>query len=175
MQIVGERQLPLPREVVWGALNDTEVLKASVPGCESITELGDGKYEVTMQAAIGPIKAKFKGTMQITDAKPPKGYSLIFEGAGGAAGFARGGAQVELVEIDHNSTLLQYRSEATVGGKLAQIGARLVDSAARMMSDRFFDAFVKELQGPEPVSVEEGETENVSRLKGVWQRLKGAK
>ncbi|WP_281279050.1 CoxG family protein [Pigmentiphaga humi] len=178
--MVGERQLPVPREVVWAALNDVDVLKACVPGCESINEVGERKYEVVMQAAIGPIKARFKGTMQISDAVAPKGYSLAFEGAGGAAGFARGGAHVDLAEIDTNNTLLQYRSEATVGGKLAQIGARLVDSAARVMADRFFDAFVKALQdagaseeGVDSSNDDRSTKAQVSGFRGMLRRLKG--
>lgn len=176
--MVGERQLAVSRDIVWAALNDVDVLRACVPGCESINDIGGGKYEVLMQAAIGPIKARFKGTMQIADVVAPESYSLTFEGAGGAAGFARGAAHVDLVEIDQVSTLLQYRSDATVGGKLAQIGARLVDSAARVMADRFFDAFVKalhDLDSPDEAANLPDESgpsmTQVSRLRGMLRRL----
>ncbi len=179
MQLVGERNLPLPREIVWAALNDMEVLKACVPGCESITEMGEGKYEVSMLTAIGPIKARFKGTIQITEPIAPQGYSMLFEGSGGAAGFARGESRVSLTEINDENTLLAYSTEAKIGGKLAQIGARLVDSAARVMADRFFDAFVKTLVPEdgavaEPVWSEGGEDKRANGIKGVWSRLRGA-
>lgn len=128
-----------------------------------------------MHTAIGPIKARFKGTIQITDPVAPQGYSMLFEGSGGAAGFARGASHVNLAELEDGNTLLTYTTEAKIGGKLAQIGARLIDSAARVMADRFFDAFVKAL-APEEEAVTEGEVEEnrANGIKGVWNRLRGA-
>lgn len=181
MQMIGEKTLPLSRQVVWDALNDTEVLRICIPGCESITSVGDGKYEVAMQAAIGPIKARFKGFMQVGNVSAPQDYSLTFEGAGGAAGFARGDAHVRLDAIDADQTLLQYRSDATVGGKLAQVGSRLVDAAARMMADRFFGAFVKHLSDraandalPVEAADEVKNPEPAPGKRGIFARLKNA-
>jgi len=144
--MTGEQQLPLPREAVWTALNDVDMLKICIPGCESIRETSENKYEILMHAAIGPIKARFKGEMSKFNIDAPESYSMSFSGTGGAAGFARGEAHVKLAETDSDKTTLEYRCDAKIGGKLAQIGARLVDSAASMMATRFFEAFTKELR-----------------------------
>ncbi len=141
MDLTGERLLNVSRVQVWDALNDPEVLKACVPGCESITATGDNGFDIVMNAAVGPVKARFKGAMTITDADAPNGYALAFEGSGGAAGFARGSAQVRLSEPAPGQTLLTYTSSAKVGGKLAQIGSRLVEAASGAMADKFFAAF----------------------------------
>lgn len=149
MQIVGEKSLPLSRENVWMALIDPEVLRVCIPGCETITGVGDDRYEVVMQAAVGPVKARFKGFMKIMEPVAPVGYVLGFEGSGGVAGFASGQARVSLEEVDANVTLLRYSSDANVGGKLAQVGSRLISSAANMVAERFFVALVTHLTSSE--------------------------
>jgi carbon monoxide dehydrogenase subunit G len=140
MELTGEQSIPLPQQRVWDALNDPEVLKACIPGCESIERVSDTEYKVAMTAAIGPVKAKFSGKLRLSDLNPPHSYSLAFEGSGGAAGFGKGTAHVILVP-DGESTRLTYRANATVGGKLAQIGSRLIDGVAGKMSEDFFAKF----------------------------------
>jgi len=134
---------------VWEALNDPEVLKACIPGCDSIEKLSDTEYKVAMTAAVGPVKAKFSGKLQLSDLNPPSSYSLAFEGSGGAAGFGKGGAQVSLAP-EAGGTKLSYTAKATVGGKLAQVGSRLVDAAARKMADDFFSRFDATVAPPAP-------------------------
>ncbi len=140
MEMKGEQLIPAPQKLVWAALNDPAMLKACVPGCESITLLTDNVYEVLMVARVGPVAAKFKGKLSLSFVNPPDSYSLSFEGQGGAAGFAKGGAQVSLA-AEGNQTKLSYDVKANVGGKLAQIGSRLVDAAARKVADDFFKSF----------------------------------
>src|SRR5436189_4593131 len=129
MEMTGEQLVPAPQKVVWDALNDPQMLKACVPGCESIELIGDNQYQVLMVARVGPVSAKFKGKLTLSDIQPPNSYALAFEGQGGAAGFAKGGAQVRL-SPQGEATRLAYDVKANVGGKLAQIGSRLVDAAA---------------------------------------------
>jgi len=136
----GEQLVPASQQATWAALNDPEVLKACVPGCESITPAGENVYEVLMVARVGPVSAKFKGKLTLSDINPPQSYSSSFEGQGGAAGFAKGGAHVSLF-FEDNQTKLVYEVKANVGGKLAQIGSRLVDAAARKVADDFFKNF----------------------------------
>ncbi len=140
MEMSGEQRIPLAQQRVWEALNDPEILKACIPGCESIDRVSDNEYKVAMTAAVGPVKAKFAGKLLLSDLNPPNSYSLAFEGSGGAAGFGKGSAQVAL-SPDGNGTLLTYKASATVGGKLAQIGSRLIDGVAKKMSDDFFARF----------------------------------
>jgi uncharacterized protein len=140
MEMTGEQLVPAPQRVVWDALNDPAMLKASVPGCESIDPIGENQYQVLMVARVGPVSAKFKGKLTLSDVKPPESYSIAFEGQGGAAGFAKGGAQVRLAS-EGDKTKLSYDVKASVGGKLAQIGSRLVDAAARKVADDFFRNF----------------------------------
>jgi uncharacterized protein len=140
MDMSGEQLVPAPQQAVWNALNDPEILKACVPGCESIEPIADNQYQVLMVARVGPVSAKFKGKLTLSDIKPPDSYSLSFEGQGGAAGFAKGGAQVRLSRKDDH-TVLAYDVKASVGGKLAQIGSRLVDAAAKKVADDFFRNF----------------------------------
>ncbi|HEY4352366.1 MAG TPA: carbon monoxide dehydrogenase subunit G [Paraburkholderia sp.] len=148
MELTGEQILPLPRERVWAALNDPEILKASVPGCESFERIEDNQFQMVMAATVGPIKARFKGKMVLTDLQPPQSYSLTFEGSGGAAGFGKGGAHVDLVSESSGATRLVYRSHAQVGGRLAQVGGRLIDGVARKMAEEFFGRFTAALVGP---------------------------
>ncbi|MBI3043210.1 MAG: carbon monoxide dehydrogenase subunit G [Betaproteobacteria bacterium] len=142
MEMTGEQLIPLPQAATWQALNDPDVLKDCVPGCETITRLADDEFEVVMTAKVGPVSAKFKGKMTVTDADPPRAYTLTFEGQGGVAGFAKGEASIVLTP-EGDGTRLAYTAKATVGGKLAQVGARLIDGVARQLAGKFFDAFNK--------------------------------
>ncbi len=141
MEMSGEQLIPASQADTWAALNDPEILKACVPGCESITLTAENQYQVLMTARIGPVSAKFKGKLALADLDPPNSYSIAFEGQGGVAGFGKGGAQVQLVSEGATSTKLSYQVKANVGGKLAQIGSRLVDAAAKKLSEDFFNAF----------------------------------
>jgi hypothetical protein len=140
MEMTGEQLVPASQQETWNALNDPAVLKQCVPGCEAIDPAGENQYQVLMVARVGPVSAKFKGKLTLSDVKPPESYSIAFEGQGGAAGFAKGGAQVRLAP-QGASTRLSYDVKASVGGKLAQIGSRLVDAAAKKVADDFFKNF----------------------------------
>ena len=142
MEMSGEQHIPLPQQRVWEALNDPEILKACIPGCESIDRVSENEYKVAMTAAIGPVKAKFSGKLLLAEMNPPNSYLLAFEGSGGAAGFGKGSAQVTLAP-ESGGTLLTYKATASVGGKLAQIGSRLIDGVAKKMADDFFIRFNK--------------------------------
>jgi carbon monoxide dehydrogenase subunit G len=138
--MTGEQLIPASQQNTWQALNDPDVLRDCVPGAESITRIGDNEYQVHMTARVGPVSAKFRGRLTLSDIKPPDSYSLAFEGQGGAAGFAKGAAQVKL-SAEGQQTRLSYDVKASVGGKLAQIGSRLVDAAAKKIADDFFRNF----------------------------------
>ncbi|MGH8675874.1 MAG: SRPBCC family protein [Burkholderiales bacterium] len=140
MEMKGEQLVAASQADTWAALNDPEILKACVPGCESIERVTDSEYAVLMTARVGPVAAKFKGKLTLSNLKPPQSYSIAFEGQGGVAGFGKGGAQVQLA-AEGEATRLSYQVKASVGGKLAQIGSRLVDAAARKLADDFFTAF----------------------------------
>jgi carbon monoxide dehydrogenase subunit G len=146
MEMTGEQLIPVPQAEVWRGLNDPEVLKACIAGCESIEKVSDNEYKVSIVAAVGPVKAKFAGKLVLADLNPPNSYSLSFEGSGGAAGFGKGGAQVSL-KTEGAATRLSYSAKASVGGKLAQVGSRLIDGVARKMADDFFAAFNEKLAG----------------------------
>lgn len=146
MDMSNTQSVPAPPEQTWRALNDPEILKACIPGCESIEKISDTEYLLAMTAKVGPVSAKFKGKMQLADLKPPESYRIVFEGQGGAAGFAKGDAKVSLAP-EGSGTRITYAVHAQVGGKLAQIGSRLVDGAARKMAEDFFGAFVRRLGG----------------------------
>jgi uncharacterized protein len=147
MDMTGERRIPAPRETVWQALNDPEVLKASIPGCESLEKLSDTDMKATATVRIGPISARFAGNVHLADIDPPNGYTISGEGQGGVAGFAKGGAKVHL-DDDGVDTLLNYEVHAQVGGKIAQLGARLIDASAKQMADAFFDRFSAHVAPP---------------------------
>jgi hypothetical protein len=146
MEMKGEQLIVASQADTWAALNDPEVLKACIPGCESIERVTDSEYAVQMTARVGPVAAKFKGKLTLSDLKPPQSYSIAFEGQGGVAGFGKGGAQVQLAP-EGDATRLSYQVKASVGGKLAQIGSRLVDAAARKLADDFFTAFNEKVAG----------------------------
>lgn len=142
MDMTGEHTIPAPRETVWDALNDPEVLKQSIPGCEEIVPTSDHGFTATVAAKVGPVKARFNGAVELKDLNPPESYTISGEGKGGAAGFAKGGAKVRLAEVDGGAaTVLTYEVNASVGGKLAQIGARLIDSTAKKYANDFFATF----------------------------------
>ena len=146
MEILGSQTIPATQEQVWDALNNPDVLKKCLPGCESVEQTSPDLFKVKITTAIGPLKAKFSGTLQVTEAKPPESCVLIFEGQGGAVGFGKGSSSVTLKTVP-DGTELSYSAKAHVGGKLAQIGSRLIDSVAKKMSDDFFKAFNQELGG----------------------------
>jgi len=151
--MTGEQRIPASQNDTWEALNDPEFLKACVPGCESITRVNDNEYQVHMTARVGPVSAKFRGRLSLFDIKPPQSYSLAFEGQGGPAGFAKGAAQVKLESVGANKTKLAYDVKANVGGKLAQIGSRLIDAAAKKVADEFFQNFTKRMTSSEDTTV----------------------
>jgi hypothetical protein len=146
MDMSGEYRIGAPRSKVWEALNDPEILKQCIPGCEEIIKLSDTEMTAKVTAKVGPVKARFAGKVTLSDLDPPNGYKISGEGSGGAAGFAKGGAVVGLTD-DGAGTLLTYKVDAHVGGKLAQIGSRLIDATSRKMAEDFFSRFVAILGG----------------------------
>jgi carbon monoxide dehydrogenase subunit G len=147
MDMNGEYQIAAPRQRVWEALNDPEILRQCIPGCEEIVKVSDVEWTAKVTAKVGPVKAKFGGKVTLSDLDPPNGYTITGEGTGGAAGFAKGGAAVKLVD-QGAGTLLTYTVKAQVGGKLAQIGSRLIDGASRKMAEEFFGNFAAKLGAP---------------------------
>lgn len=157
MDMKGEYRIAAPREKVWDALNDPEVLKQCIAGCEELDKTSDIEFSARVHTRIGPVSAKFTGKVELSEIDPPNGYRISGEGQGGVAGFAKGGATVKLTE-DGSETLLEYEANATVGGKLAQIGSRLIDATARKMADEFFGKFA-EAVGEATEATEEVEAE----------------
>jgi uncharacterized protein len=149
MTMNGEYQLPAAQEVVWEKLNDPVVLKACIPGCESLDKTSDTGFQAVATIKIGPVKAKFKGAVTLSDLDPPNGYKISGQGEGGVAGFAKGGATVKLAPKD-GGTLLSYAVEAQIGGKLAQLGQRLVNGAAKKIADDFFSNFANAVNPASP-------------------------
>ena len=140
MDMTGEYRIPAPRQKVWEALNNPDILKQCIPGCETIEKQSDTEMTATVRAKVGPVSARFGGKVTLSDLDPPNGYRISGEGTGGPAGFAKGGATVKLSD-DGDGTRLNYSVEANVGGKLAQIGSRLIDATARKMAEDFFAKF----------------------------------
>ena len=153
MDMTGERRIPAPRQRVWDALNDPAVLKKCIPGCESLEKTADNELKATAAVKIGPISARFNGKVQLTDLNPPTSYRISGEGQGGVAGFAKGGADVRLAD-EGAFTVLTYDVKAQVGGKIAQLGARLIDATSKQMADMFFDRFTAEVAGATPVAAD---------------------
>ena len=147
MELSETHTLPVSQQRAWDALNDTEILRACIPGCESIDPDGENAYAVVLSASVGPVKARFKGRMLLTDIEAPNSYTIVFEGQGGAAGFGKGNTRVTLEPEGDNATKLSYTATAQVGGKLAQIGSRLVDGAARKIAGEFFKRFGAQVGG----------------------------
>ena len=154
MELSNTRTVPLPRAVVWNALNDPAVLKDCLPGCESLEADGEHAWRVVMAARVGPVSARFNGRMSMADIREPESYTLQFDGQGGAAGFARGDARVTLKPLADDQTEMSYVAKAQIGGKLAQIGSRLIDGAAAKLADDFFARFSEHL-APAPVAIVE--------------------
>jgi carbon monoxide dehydrogenase subunit G len=140
MTMTGEVQLPASRETVWQKLNDPDTLKATIPGCESLEKVSDTAFQAVAVTKIGPVKARWKGKVTLTDLNPPTSYKIVGEGEGGVAGFAKGAATVNLSDKE-GGTLLTYNVDAQIGGKLAQLGQRLINGAAKKMADEFFQKF----------------------------------
>ena len=152
MEMTGTQMLPVPQQIAWEALNDPDILKASIMGCDLLDRTSDTEFVAGVTAAIGPVKAKFKAKLTLSDVDPPNAYTIKFDGQGGAAGFGKGEAGVKLT-AEGSSTRLDYTAKANVGGKLAQIGSRLVDAASKKMADDFFTKFNAELARRNPGAV----------------------
>jgi carbon monoxide dehydrogenase subunit G len=148
MEMTGERRIVAPRERVWEGLNDPDVLKASIPGCESVERTAEDQFQARVAVKLGPMSARFGGKVTLSNINPPESYTISGEGQGGAMGFAKGGADVALEEIGPEETLLRYAVKAQVGGKMAQLGARLIDSTAKSMAEQFFDRFAAQVATP---------------------------
>src|SRR3954471_15135246 len=155
MEMQGERRIPAPRQVVWERLNDPETLKQCIPGCESVDKGSDTEFTAKGKAKVGPVSASFTGKVTLSDLDPPAGYTISGEGTGGVAGFAKGSAKVALEE-EGGETVMRYGVQAQVGGKLAQIGSRLVDGTARKLADQFFDRFAAAVNSESAAAAEPG-------------------
>ena len=171
MQMTDSQRIEAPRDEVWEALNDPDVLKACIPGCEELIKHSDTDLEAKVKLKVGPVKATFGGKVTLTDLDPSNGYTIEGEGSGGVAGFARGAAKVRLEEDGPNTTILSYEVDANVGGKLAQLGSRLIDSTSRRLAGEFFSAFSEEVApaalDPEPEEATSG-TEATPEQKKGW-------
>ena len=171
MEMNGSQRIDASREQVYAALNDVDVLRQCIPGCESIEKTSDTEMNAKVTLRVGPVKASFTGKVTLSDLDPPNGYTISGEGSGGMAGFAKGGAKVELVP-DGDATMLNYTVSAEIGGKIAQLGSRLIDGTAKKLAGDFFAKF-SEIVGPEPV-VEDTATEEVATKKSWVGRLRGS-
>ncbi len=185
MQIANQQNLSVSQQRAWDALNNIEVLQQAIPGCESLTETAPQHYEVLILAAVGPVKARFKGKLKLSDLQPPASYRIDFEGQGGAAGHGKGSAVVRLEPTSDSTCVLHYDATATVGGKIAQIGQRLVDMAAQKMAGEFFQNFNAQLDVLYPPAVvpqaaphassstptSDSERHAATRTRGFWQAI----
>lgn len=158
MEMTGSIRVPAERERVWAALNDPEILQQCVPGCEMIERTGANEFKAAVRAKVGPVNARFTGTITLTDLNPPQSYTITGQGSGGAAGFAKGGAEVRLEADGPSATKLDYAVKAQVGGKLMQIGSRLIDATARKYADEFFTKFNEVVGGPQESATADVET-----------------
>lgn len=143
MDMTGEYRIPAARRKVWEMLNDPAILAQAIPGCESLEKLSDSELQAKVKARVGPVSATFAGKVRLEDLNPPESYTILGEGSGGVAGFAKGGAKVRLLEDGPQATILKYEAKAEVGGKLAQIGSRLIQGTAKKMADDFFGKFAE--------------------------------
>ncbi|TXI03640.1 MAG: carbon monoxide dehydrogenase [Rhizobium sp.] len=146
MDMTGEERIAAPRDAVWAALNDPEILKQCIPGCQSLEKISPTELTATVKLKIGPVSASFNGEVKLSNINAPESYTISGEGKGGIAGFAKGGADVVLKE-DGDETILQYEAKAQVGGKIAQLGSRLVDSSAKKLAQQFFADFTAAING----------------------------
>jgi carbon monoxide dehydrogenase subunit G len=172
MEMSGQYRIPAPRAKVWAALNDPVVLKESIPGCESLEKLSDTEMVATVKSKVGPVSATFTGNVTLSNLDPPNGYTISGEGKGGVAGFAKGGADVKLADDGDGMTLLSYTAKAQVGGKLAQLGARLIDATAKQMADQFFARFADKVSTEDAFEQVEHEVEEA--VKAVEERAEVA-
>lgn len=179
MQLASQQLLPVAQEAAWAALNDIELLRQAIPGCESMTATGEHRYELVVATAIGPVKARFKSKLALLDVQAPQSYTMQFDGQGGAAGHGKGVAKVRLEPADGGTTVLHYTVTAQVGGKLAQVGSRLVDIAAQKLAKDFFANFEQAIvarygipAAPAPVAARPG---FLARLWGALRRLLGGR
>ncbi len=165
MKMSGEVVLPADRRTVWARLNDADTLKAAIPGCETLEKMADDEFQATVRAKVGPVNARFKGKVKLTDIDPPNGYTISGQGDGGVAGFAKGGAKVRLEDAP-GGTKLAYDVDADVGGKLAQLGARLIDGVAKKMADDFFANLAAQF-GPAPAVAGGGDGVGPAAVRGA--------
>lgn len=170
MQLASQQVLSVSRQHAWDALNNVDILLRSIPGCSSLVEMAPQHYEILITAAVGPVKAKFKGKLSLSDLNPPQSYRIDFEGQGGAAGHGKGSATVRLEPTSAQRCVLFYEATASVGGKIAQIGQRLVDMAAQKMASEFFNNFEAQLATTYPTEDEKPVT-TVAPDASVWTRL----
>ncbi len=167
MQLTDHRDIAAPPATVWAAILDPEVLKSCIPGCESLTGSPEEGFEAVVVQKVGPVKAKFTGIVQLSDMVPEQGLTISGEGKGGPAGFAKGGAKVELAP-EGAGTRLTYTVDASVGGKLAQLGSRIIDGFAKKMADQFFENFKTALEPPTPEEAAEAEASGDEAPKKGW-------
>jgi uncharacterized protein len=169
MDMTGTQRIAAPRAVVWTALNDVDILKQCIPGCESIEKTADTEMNAKVTLRVGPVKASFLGKVTLSDLDPPNGYTITGEGSGGAAGFAKGGAKVRLAE-EEGATILSYEVKSEIGGKLAQLGGRLIDSTAKKLATEFFEKFGKVVE-PAPVQSDSVVASEPQPKKGWFRSL----
>ena len=177
MEMNGSREIAAPKDQVWAALNDPEILKACIPGCQEMSGSAEEGFTATVKQKVGPVSATFKGHVALSDVVPGESYTISGEGKGGAAGFAKGGADVKL-ETTEGGTLLTYDVKASVGGKLAQLGSRLIDGFSKKMADQFFENFQEAVEGPaeEPAAPEDVTADATADKKKGWLgRMMGGK
>jgi carbon monoxide dehydrogenase subunit G len=167
MELQGERLIPADVDRTWHALNDPDTLKACIPGCESVTRTGDNSFESVVAVKVGPVSARFRGKLQMTNIEAPRAYTINFDGQGGAAGFGKGSADVALT-AEGTSTRLRYNAKAQVGGKMAQIGSRLIDAAAEKITEEFFSKFEAALRPPEAAAAAPAEPAKAGGISGWW-------
>jgi uncharacterized protein len=168
MELVDQQLIKAPRDVVWAALNDPEVLKACIPGCETVEKLSDNELQAKVTLKIGPVKASFTGKVTLSNINPPHGYTISGEGQGGVAGHARGGADVRLEALSDEETMLHYEVKAEVGGKIAQLGARLIDGTAKKLAGEFFETFSEQLA---PANPPDDQPAGEPEAKGKWWKF----
>jgi len=171
MQMNDSQIVPAARDKVWAALNDPAMLAKCIPGCEKLEMTSENEMTATVVMKVGPVKASFSGKVTLSDIDPPNGYRISGEGSGGVAGFAKGGASVKLVEEGPESTRLDYSVEAQIGGKLAQLGGRLIDATAKKLAGEFFEKFASELAPPPPPAEEGAEGAAEPEKKGWFKKL----